>query len=430
MKEKPLKAISFLGFNKRGYQETIYLNPLNKQLKTGEYRTKFIQEALAEFYQPDTLYVLLTKTAETGIVDNHTESNWQTLQNKLTDKVNLQPIKNVPEGHSTNDIWTLFNMLTDCLQEGDRVLFDITNGFRSLPVLALIAVSYLRVVRQVEIEGLVYGAFDAKTQDNKTPIYDLMPIVKLLNWTTATDQFIQTGNAQALANLLDTKEVTGQKLAQSIKGIAQGLQLLRPMDVMQEAAVLPERITAAESTISQTVPPFATLLRRIEEDYGTFGLSNPTDYHKYPQTSLLQQLKMVEWYAQKGQTVQALSIAREWLPSLLCYHFRLDPLDKISRDEMELLLNGGKIKDKDGNTIRESKYLDEWSNIPKKKKKPLNKLWGGDFNLANLRNDVLHAGFRKNPKNSEYILEQTTKIIKELKEVAKQWDLQTDENPS
>ncbi len=25
---------------------------------------------------------------------------------------------------------------------------------------------------------------------------------------------------------------------------------------------------------------------------------------------------------------------------------------------------------------------------------------------------------------------QTTKIIKELKEVAKQWDLQTDENPS
>ncbi|MEH2267559.1 MAG: TIGR02221 family CRISPR-associated protein [Nostoc sp.] len=415
-----MKAISFLGFNKRGYQETTYLNPLQQ----GEYKTKFVQEALVEFYKPETLYILLTDTAENGIPDNETESTWKTLQNRLAEKVNLKPIYNVPEGHTTDDIWKLFGMLTDCLQDEDCVLFDITNGFRSLPVLALIAVSYLRVVRKVKIKGLIYGAFDAKDSDNKTPIFDLLPIVSLLEWTSATDLFIKTGNGELLSNLLQSSETKTQNLAASIEGIAQGLQLLRPMDVMREAAILPDRINAAAPSVSISIPQFAALLGRVEKDYSAFGLQNPTDYQNYPQSSLLRQLKMVEWYAAKGQTVQALSMAREWLPSLVCYHFKLDPLDKQNRDEMELLLNGGKIKDNDGNTVRESVYLENWSKLPKQKQKPLNKLWGGEFNLANLRNDVLHAGFRKNPKNAQEILEQTKKIIKELQNVAEQWNLQ------
>lgn len=412
-----MKAISFLGFNKRGYQETTYIHPTQNK----EFTTNFIQEALVELYSPDTLYVLLTKTAETGIPDGETESIWNTLNNKLASKVNLQPIKNVPEGHSNDDIWKLFGMLTDCLEDGDCVLFDITNGFRSLPVLALVAVTYLRVVRQVEIKGLIYGAFDAKTSDNKTPIFDLLPIVSLLEWTSATDLFIKTGNGEALSTLLQSEETTIQNLATSIQGIAQGLQLLRPMDVMRESATLPDRISDAASSVSISTPQFAALLGRIKEDYSTFGLQNPTDYQNYPQSSLLRQLKMVEWYAAKGQTVQALSMAREWLPSLLCYHFKLDPLDKDNREEMELLLNGGKTKDG-----KESKYLDDWSKLSRDKKKPLNKLWGGDFNLANLRNDVLHAGFRKNPKNAQDILEQTQNIIKELQNIAQKWNLENE----
>ena len=412
-----MKAISFLGFNKRGYQETTYIHPTQNK----EFTTNFIQEALVELYSPDTLYVLLTKTAETGIPDGETESIWNTLNNKLASKVNLQPIKNVPEGHSNDDIWKLFGMLTDCLEDGDCVLFDITNGFRSLPVLALVAVTYLRVVRQVEIKGLIYGAFDAKTSDNKTPIFDLLPIVSLLEWTSATDLFIKTGNGEALSTLLQSEETTIQNLATSIQGIAQGLQLLRPMDVMRESATLPDRISDAASSVSISTPQFAALLGRIKEDYSTFGLQNPTDYQNYPQSSLLRQLKMVEWYAAKGQTVQALSMAREWLPSLLCYHFKLDPLDKENREEMELLLNGGKTKDG-----KESKYLDDWSKLSRDKKKPLNKLWGGDFNLANLRNDVLHAGFRKNPKNAQDILEQTQNIIKELQNIAQKWNLENE----
>ncbi|MFM6133909.1 MAG: hypothetical protein ACKPCP_07005, partial [Sphaerospermopsis kisseleviana] len=238
------------------------------------------------------------------------------------------------------------------------------------------------------------------------------------------DQFIKTGNGQSLANLLLNGNTASQELAAGVNGISQGLQLLRPMDVLEKSALLPELIAKAAPTVSQSELPFLTLLSRVEKDYGKFGLVNPTDYNISPQSCLLRQLEMVEWYVQKGQIVQALSIAREWIPSLLCYYFKLDPLDIKNREEMEFLLKkGGKIKDENNNIIGQSPYFDDWNNIPKMRKKPVNKLWSGELNLTNLRNDVLHAGFRKDPKNAEDIIDKIKQIVEELRNIAQVWDL-------
>jgi hypothetical protein len=68
----------------------------------------------------------------------------------------------------------------------------------------------------------------------------------------------------------------------------------------------------------------------------------------------MRQLKMVEWYAEKGQIAHALSLAREWLPSLLCYHFNIDPMEKAEREDMELLLSGSTIKDENDNVVKKS----------------------------------------------------------------------------
>ena len=192
---------------------------------------------------------------------------------------------------------------------------------------------------------------------------------------------------------------------------------------MDAAAKLPDYIRQTEPTVSQDIPPFATLLERVELDYGRFGLDSSLDDRERARQALVKQFHLVKWYIDKQQIIQALSIAREWLPSLLCYHFNLDPMEGENRSEMELLLRGGKIKDAEGNTIKESKYLEQWRSIPKNSRKSLNKLWSGEFNLANLRNDVLHAGYRKNPHSAEYILEQGEKIVELLKAIAIEWEI-------
>ena len=417
-----LKIISFLGFG--NYTEVTYLHPDfdNHPIKV---LTRFYQEALVEFYHPKTLYVLLTKTVEKKIPRGAERTNWQTLQERLNNKVNLQPIKNIPEKNTPQDIWFIFEQITDCLQKGDEVIFDITYGFRSTPIVALLAVSYLRVVRQVKIKGLLYGAFDAKNQDDETPSYDLLPIVSLLDWIPATDQFIKTGNGEALADLLKNDRAanrTTEKLAESITNISRGLQMLRPIDVMTASAQLSEDIEEATPTISQEILPFVTLLKRVETDYSKFGLANP-QVDDNAKDSLIKQLQMVEWYVEKREMVQALSIAREWLVSLLCYHFKLNMLDKSNRSEMELLLHGGKYKDDEGNTTKESQYLARWKELPKNTRKPINRLWGGEYDLANLRNDVAHAGYRKNPHKTEEILEKTKEVLNQLKAIAKNWKI-------
>ena len=102
----------------------------------------------------------------------------------------------------------------------------------------------------------------------------------------------------------------------------------------------------------------------------------------------------------------------------------LNPLDIKNRDEMEFLLKkGGKQKDDNDNIIYKSRYFDEWNTISKNRKKPVNKLWSGELNLTNLRNDVLHAGFRKDPKNAEDIIEKIKQILEELRNIAQVWEL-------
>ena len=409
-----MKIVSFLGFGK--YHKTKYVHPdINHQDFLVD--TPFFQEALVEFYKPDTLIILLTRKVETEIPKDCIQTNWQALQNCLATKVNIEPITNIPERGSPEDIWHIFDKITNSLQDGDEVIFDITYGFRSIPIIALLAVSYLRVVRKVNIKGLVYGAFEAKNDRGETPTFDLLPIVSLFDWMTATEQFIKTGSGDSLAKLL---EGSSTDLAQDITQISQALELLRPVKLMQEAAKLPDAIKKATPIVSQEFPPFKALLEMVEKDYSQFALSNPQDFLANPKDFLLKLLDIIRWYVDKRQFVQALAAEREWLPCLLCYHFKLDAFDNDdkNRQEMETLLSGGTTSDG-----TPSKYLDAWNAIEKSKRNTLKGLWSNnpEFKLANLRNDVLHVGFNKKPRDAEAIILKIQANLRGIEAIAKEW---------
>ncbi|PPT10175.1 CRISPR-associated protein [Geitlerinema sp. FC II] len=408
-----MKIISFLGLN--SYKVTNYQDRTNSE-NPEVYQTKYYQEALAYFYEPEILYVFLTETVEKQPPRDEDRSNWVQLQERFSrdfPHIKLEPIKNIPERNSPDDVWTIFSRINECLEEGDRVIFDITHSFRSVPIVALLSVSYFRVVRNITIEGLLYGAFEAK-ENGITPTFDLLPVVRLLDWLTATDQFIKTGNGRDLSALLQSSGTETKQLGKRIEEISQDLQLLRPMNLMQASAALPEDIELAMPHITRVVPPFESLVNRIVEEYGKFALKDATNYKDNAKLALSKKIDAIEWYAEKGLEVQALSLTREWLPSLLCYHFNLDPMNKAEREEMEILCAGGKL----GN--RESKYRSQYQEIPKSLRSPINRVWN---HLANLRNDVLHAGFRPNPRSSNEISDETQDVITEVKKIAKDWQI-------
>jgi CRISPR-associated Csx2 family protein len=399
-----MKVITFLGV--AAYDRVTYV------WNNRSYTTELFPEALGIWLQQDIteMLVLLTEAAKSS-------KNWDRLQARLTGKVVLNP-QDIPSGRNEEELWQIFNKLTTSLSAGDEIVLDITRAFRSIPILALLAVNFLRTAQSLEMKHLLYGAFDARENaTGRAPVFDLTPFLSLLEWVTATAQFIRTGNGQALAELLPDAPQPLQDLRASIRAIAEGLHLLRPLHVIEEAAQLSNRIAGASPTIGQTVPPLATLLGRVQDAYGSFGLTDPADYSHNARACLQQQLRMVEWYANKGQIVHVLSLARQWLPSLLCYRFGLDPMEPANREDMELLLRGGTDKD----SGRESRYLSEWASVPSGKR--LRALWGGGLNLANLRNDVLHAGFLRHPKNAGTIVALTQEVVGELRAIAAQWQL-------
>ncbi|MBS0017742.1 MAG: TIGR02221 family CRISPR-associated protein [Arthrospira sp. SH-MAG29] len=421
-----IKAISFLGYNPRGYTQTTYVDTINNSRCT----TPFFQEALVEFYQPDILYVLLTKTAEIGQPQGESQPTWDTLQQLLQGKVDLKPIKNIPEKHTEADIWLLFEKITDCLEEGDHVIFDITHGFRSLPVLALIAVSYLRVVRNITIKGLIYGAFDP-TKPGETSIFDLLPIVSLLEWTTATDQFIKTGNGQQLATLLKQAIPSGhelanipetrpirkhlQKSAEATENVSLALSLTRPIETMESATVLENILNEARPSFDKRAKPFTLLVDKIIEEYGQFALEKATNREMYSRNLWLQ-LKMIYWYLERDQIVQAVTLAREWLVSVLVIHFDEPMLDKKGRKHIENALNNGVEQRKPKpRPITPSNYDEQFDNLSQADE--LTIIWS---KMTEIRNDIAHVGMNLNPSKANSLKNSAISMYPSLEEIAKQ----------
>lgn len=127
------------------------------------------------------------------------------------------------------------------------------------------------------MRGIFYGANEAKDNvDGHVPVFDLTPFVSLLGWITATNQFIRYGEGNELAELLKAyPDRAVQSLTEGIEKISDGLRLLRPLDVVRRAAELPNLFMAANTVISQKIPPFGPLSQNVERSYSKFGFINP-----------------------------------------------------------------------------------------------------------------------------------------------------------
>ncbi len=383
------KIIAFLG---KYPQQTRY--EFRGQVYTGQ----VFPEALRQFVEFDEMLVFVTPEAR--------EFAWPALE-ALGDP-RIRPI-DIPTGSATAEMWELFAIIIQQIHHQDVVIFDITHGLRSTPFLVFLFAAYLKTALAVTIEAIYYGAFEL--QDKKTgkpaPVIELSEFVSMLDWITATNQFIYTGNARYLsAQLRKEAPPALDPLADNVWEISMGLDLLRPYDVAKSTRDLPEYLRLAQDAAP---PPFALLSKRLVDEYSQFACEDMANV----QECLSRQLRMINWFYKANRYVHALALAREWLVSLICHFFQGDIKDKAIRDDVEILLGGGK------RGARESRFRHEWHRVPQGK--AIRKLWN---ELANLRNDVLHTGFRKNPRSIDEIVDQVKNCVAELNRIADVWQLQ------
>lgn len=83
---------------------------------------------------------------------------------------------------------------------GDAVHIDVSHGFRHLPIIAILSALYLRVVRNAEIAGIWYAAFDPDS--GEAEVHDLKGLLGIVDWVQALHTYDKDGDYGVFAPLL------------------------------------------------------------------------------------------------------------------------------------------------------------------------------------------------------------------------------------
>lgn len=279
-----------------------------------QHSTRLVSAALAKWFPEAEIKVLLTPFAK--------QRNGALLQ-ELLPQAQALPIAN---GETEEDNWKLFQTVADAIPEGAEVIFDVTHGFRSLPIVTLLALSYLRIVKGVKLRAVVYGAWQAGQES--TPIFDLTPFVALLDWAQAASRFQDTGDARLFKHLLEMKrQASYNAVSRQLETLSQAMFSNRGLAVPDEAAKLMRVLKQAqEGQLESHQRPFALVMQQLEQQVS--ALAAPAEEDKL---RLEAEYALIGWYAERGHYPQALSLAREWLISVRQWH----KLGRISMDETE-----------------------------------------------------------------------------------------------
>jgi len=66
-------------------------------------------------------------------------------------------IKEIPDGKDTDEIWEIFDIIYNALEEDDNIYIDITHSFRYLPMLLLVLLNYAKYLKNIKIKQITYG---------------------------------------------------------------------------------------------------------------------------------------------------------------------------------------------------------------------------------------------------------------------------------
>ncbi|APB32948.1 CRISPR-associated TM1812 family protein [Gloeomargarita lithophora Alchichica-D10] len=373
------------------YSETIYHLADQKAAKTC-----YVAQAFCQIFAIEKVIILVTAEAR--------QKHWESLKSCLPPTVQVQD-HSIPSGETEEAIWSIFETLVDSIAPQDEIIFDITHAFRSIPVLVLLGAALLRKAKNVEIQGLYYGLY--RSEASQSPIVDLTPALRLLDWLTATDKFISTGSAVELGNLLrtvnrdfyrsqrpgkhDPRPVNLQNFGRAIEDVSRSIELIRPISLTQED--LPKLIHESTDELSQEVgifaKPFGLMLEQVRQSYMPLALSDDST-NKTEQ--IYKQFLLLRWYVDKQFTVHALLMAREWVVSALCLlDGREDYLKREHREAIENQLNS--IRFPRNNPALNHPVAAHVENV-----KTLADFWG---RLGDYRNDIAHVQMNESPLNSQ-----------------------------
>ncbi len=289
-------------------------------------------------YAPLALLDLLGWNGEVEVVAFLTPTAQKTHAKPLAEEIKkrgheFRPVC-IPEGRSEREIWEIFEIISESLAGGERVVLDITHGFRSIPILMLGAVLFLKEARGVELGGVYYGAYEARDpSEGIEPVFNLTPLVEMVEWANAVRIFNKYGHADEMGKLLGRiQDQAFRKTGQSEKprqlknlggcmeglslSLAEGLPLEAGKAAWELGMIDPEGM---RKELSGFAIPGEKLAPRILDSFKDMAIAATKTKGEWKRClkldleELLREARLVDWYLAQGQVGLALGVMREWM---------------------------------------------------------------------------------------------------------------------
>lgn len=289
----------------------------------------FFVYALTRYVKPDHLIVIATDKVKEPDLKNNKSSPLDQLREWISLENVPITVVDIPNGKDRNEAWSIFNAVVakydELFPEGStqpEVYLDITNGLRSVPILMLSIGRYLQRSRRVDLQGIFYGAYDAvdETQIVK-PVYQVDSFITVLDWASAVDTFLTTGNSVQLAEMLEAQALTienADEIATALHALSEALDLVRIEEVHQNAQMVVDAVKKVD-VVALTAENriIAELLRRLQLEFEPLAMSQPQSNLTI---FLKKNLKLVLWYFKRNRYQDAMLVAREWMLTYKMQH--------------------------------------------------------------------------------------------------------------
>lgn len=231
----PVTLVSFLGRSPReaqGYRKACY------RFSDGrEFETAYFGFSLASHIQPDRLVVFGTAGSMWDHLVEHfpardtaaeeerlalmeaverqavTQAQLDALAPALSRALGCSAeLKLISHARDEVEQVGLVKQLSEAVPDDCNLHLDITHSFRHLPLIALMALQYLRALRPtIRLEAIWYGSYDP--DEHKATVYNLAGLLHIADGSSAIARFDQSGDYALLAGLVSGEAETFLKQA-------------------------------------------------------------------------------------------------------------------------------------------------------------------------------------------------------------------------
>lgn len=413
--------ISFLGttdyFPSRYYRGKKFCSDVEKYVQIAA--LQYVQRQ-AVWTKEDMAYILLTKSAEErNWRDNgHRDRDGNVKENtglesclkKCSFPFLYHPVTNIPEGKNEKEIWQIFKTIHNLIKDGDELYFDITHGYRYLPMLVVVLGNYSKFLEKARVMHILYGNYEGRDRDEngnfitpaRSPIVDLQSFSTLQDWTYAVADFINNGNADRMSAL--TYDVSAplikkgheradalNRLVLSIKDFSKDMETCRGQNIVSGVHTTAMNdnlrnlqsllLNDNEASVDELLIPVFGKIREMVVDFDT-------------DTNIQNGFMAVGWCINHRLYQQAITILQESVKNYFCVMLGYQIDDDTKRKAVEALFEAAKYTSAYMLPVEigSPKGETEWAMAMKD--------IALDYDvLRKLRNDFNHGGFNERPSS-------------------------------